>query len=110
MGKHNYYDEKIGTLESSKNFDITQYGVGFTKYGGAGPETEFLTYEEIIDELNNYLANSKNNISDEMYLLLRNELGTLYKSIHDYSKAEECFKETLKLAESNYNKEEIYMG
>jgi len=49
-----YYNGDVGPLESTSDFDIIQYGISFTKDGGAGSETVFRTQAEIIDQINKY--------------------------------------------------------
>jgi hypothetical protein len=49
-----YYDEKIGPIKSTENFDVMQYGVGFTQDGSAGSLTQFRSADELISQLNEY--------------------------------------------------------
>jgi hypothetical protein len=49
-----YYNDEIGPIDSTQTYDVIQYGVSFTRDGGAGPETEFRSVEEVISALGNY--------------------------------------------------------
>jgi hypothetical protein len=49
-----YYNDEIGPISSTENFDVMQYGVGFTRDGSAGALTQFRSADEIMVELSNY--------------------------------------------------------
>jgi len=49
-----YYDDKIGPIKSTEDFDVIQYGVGFTRDGSAGALTTFRSADEIIAQLSSF--------------------------------------------------------
>ncbi len=49
-----YYDENLYPLDSTKEIDIMQYGVSFTKTGHAGGEEEFDNENDVIRKINNF--------------------------------------------------------
>jgi cysteine-rich repeat protein len=49
-----YLNEDIGPIESSEDVDVLQYGVGFTRDGGAGRDTEFFQPGEFLLQLRNF--------------------------------------------------------
>jgi len=58
VGLKIYFDMYVGdnvvALESSDDFDIIQYGQGFTKRGESGRNTIFFTSEQMFYNINNY--------------------------------------------------------
>jgi len=49
-----YYDNELELVSSTNDFDVIQYGVGFTRDGDAGPESIFRSPEDIFNEINNF--------------------------------------------------------
>lgn len=49
-----YVGDYLNSIQSTESFDSTEYGISFTKTGGAGREEEFKTTDQIISEINNF--------------------------------------------------------
>ena len=49
-----YLNEDIGPVQSTKDLDVLQYGVGFTKMGEAGRQSEFFQPGEFLLNLRNF--------------------------------------------------------
>ncbi len=48
------YVTEVGPVRSTPDFDVVQYGAGFTKSGDSGRRTVFRSPEEIISDIKNY--------------------------------------------------------
>ena len=59
LGFNNYfdlfYDNGIGPLNPTPDYDVVQYGISFSQNGDTGPQTVYQTEDQIINELNTYV-------------------------------------------------------
>ena len=49
-----YMNDDLGPVDSTKDLDVTQYGVGLTTDGGAGSDTEFFSPGEILTQIRDF--------------------------------------------------------